>query len=468
MAVRMAVLDGTLYDVLPYQFHEERDGGGRYIPVADRAPSVRYGLCRMAVEDSVSLLFGDGHFPGVQCDNEDTREAITDLIRETHLDRVMTEAAIRGSVGSIAIRLRVLKQRVFFDVFDTLYLTPKYDPEAPDVLVGIVERYRVKGDELAARGYVIPDDCMRADYWFSREWDENTETWWLPILCADAADGKKPKVDKARTVKHSLGFCPWVWIKNLPGGDEIDGLCTFRPAIETQIEIEYQLSLGARALKYSSSPTLLLKEPSGSSQVAIAAGDTIVVDKEGDGKWLEIDGGASEAVREYVRLLREVALESIHGNRSNADKVSAAQSGRALELLHQPLIWLADKLRLTYGECGLLPLLNLVVRAAQRYPLRVAGKAVKLSADNPLSLSWPRWFPATASDRSSDAGTLRTLTQAGLMSEQTAIRQIVPVYDIASETDEMAAIAADQDRADARAAAQAAQLKATEPVAASA
>jgi hypothetical protein len=51
------VLDGTIYDGLPYQFYEERNGAGEYVPLRMRRPSVRYGLCRVVVEDSVALLF---------------------------------------------------------------------------------------------------------------------------------------------------------------------------------------------------------------------------------------------------------------------------------------------------------------------------------------------------------------------------------------------------------------------------
>ena len=61
------VLDGKLYEVLPYQFHEERGAGGEYIPLRNRRPSVRYALCRIVVEDSVSLLFSEGHFPTIDC-----------------------------------------------------------------------------------------------------------------------------------------------------------------------------------------------------------------------------------------------------------------------------------------------------------------------------------------------------------------------------------------------------------------
>jgi len=32
-------------------------------------------------------------------------------------------------------------------------------------------------------------------------------------------------------------------------------------------------------------------------------------------------------VIEYVRCLRELALESVHGNRASAERIAAAQSG---------------------------------------------------------------------------------------------------------------------------------------------
>ena len=121
---------------------------------------------------------------------------------------------------------------------------------------------------------------------------------------------------------------PIVWIRNLPGGEGVDGACTFRAAIETNIEIDYQLSQAGRGLKYSSDPTLLIKEPATSdSEIVKGAGNALVVSEKGDAKLLEIGGTACEAVISYVRTLREFALESVHGNRANADRLTAAQSG---------------------------------------------------------------------------------------------------------------------------------------------
>ena len=105
-----------------------------------------------------------------------------------------------------------------------------------------------------------------------------------------------------------------------------------------------------------------------------------MVSEKGDARLLEIGGTAAGAVLDYVRMLRELALEGVHGNRADASRLGAPASGRALELMNQGLIWLADNLRVSYGEGGVLPLCRMVLRAAGRYPLVVgAGR-------------WGRWM----------------------------------------------------------------------------
>jgi hypothetical protein len=425
------VIDGDIYDVLPYQFHEERGAGGEYIPLRSRRPSVRYALCRIVVEDSVSLLFSEGHFPTINSPDRAVRTFLADVLKEAHMNLTMTEAAMRGAVGSVAILMRVLRGRVFFDILDTTYLTPEWDPQEPDTLVRVTEQYKVPGTTLKSLGYDVPEP--EPDWWFTRAWNTNDETWFVPSL---AVSDRGLVVDEARSVKHGLGFVPIVWIRNLPGssstGDEAEGACTFQGAIETQIEIEYQLSQAGRGLKYSSDPTLLIKEPAtADSEIVKGAGNALVVSEKGDAKLLEIGGTAAAAVIEYVRTLRELALESVHGNRANADRLTAAQSGRALELMNQGLVWLADNLRISYGEGALLSLARMVLRASAIYRLRIMGREVMpMDAGARLSLNWPRWYPLTADDRQRDAQTLRTLVDAGLISRESAVKAIADTYDI--------------------------------------
>jgi hypothetical protein len=154
------VLAGTIYNVLPYQFHEERGAGGEYIPIRQRRPSIRYALCRTVVEDSVALLFSEGHFPTIVCTDLELRGFLADLVRDAGLNAVMIDAALRGSVGSVALLLRILKGRVYVSVVDSLFLTPVWRADAPDTLAVVTEQYKVRGAQLAAQGYEIAEPSI--------------------------------------------------------------------------------------------------------------------------------------------------------------------------------------------------------------------------------------------------------------------------------------------------------------------
>ncbi len=454
------VRDGKLYDHIPYAFSEERNGNGEYIPLSKRRPSVRTGICRVVVEDAVSLLFGEGRFPMVEAPTQELRTVIKKLIVEARLGEVMNAAAIHGSVGSVAVLMRILSNRAFFEMLDTTYLTPSWSLAAPDSLDRVIELRKVTAAQLRAAGYVVQD----GEYWFQRVWDVDAETWYFPISIVDYANGIAPRPDPTRTVVHGLGFVPMVWIKNLPSQDKFDGPCTFEAAISTVIEMDYQLSQAGRGLKYASDPTLLIKEPAiaGEGSIVRSAGNALVVSEKGDAKLLEINGTAAAAVVEYVHVLREVALESIHGNRTNVDKLNGAQSGRALELMNQGLLWLADRLRITYGQNGLLPLIRMVCLASNKVGITVGGEPVgRLQADG-LSLKWARFSPPNYAEKLQEAQAYRTLRDGGLLSQETAIGKIAADNDIEDLSEEIDKITRDQAGIDARLKRQQANVTAAE------
>lgn len=442
------VIDGKMYENLVYNFaQEQNEGTGEYIPLHKRRPSVRYNLSRTVVDDSVSLLFSEGHFPSVDCKDEPTRDTLELILKDSGLNEVLIDAATRGSVGSVAVLMRVLKNRVFWLVMPTAYLTPEWDPQAPDTLLRVSEQYKVLGEVLAAMGYTIKPKDLKQNFWFRREWDGKAETWFQPLLVSERKEGKGFVKDAKKTTTHNLGFVPVVWVKNLPGGDEIDGAPTMPPeAIDTQIEIDYQLSQCGRGLRYSSDPTLHIKQPAFSDNQMVRGADrAIITSADGDAKLLEINGTAVAAVIEYVRAARELALEGAHGNRSNADKLSAATSGRAMELMNQSLIWLADKLRISYGEGALLEMLGMVIKARSKFKLvdRKGRKLPELSDKEDISLRWPQWYAPTYADKMTQATTLDTLRLAGLISQETAVKSLAEGYDIEDPEDEIRQINAD-------------------------
>jgi hypothetical protein len=456
------ILNGSFYDHLPHGFHQEMSESHEYVPLRSRRPSVQYALCRLVVDDSVSLLFSEGHFPSAETEDEAVKESLADIAKDLRLNEVMLETAVVGSTGSVALHLRILQQadgksfRPFVDVKHTRYLTPEYNPAAPDVLHCVHEKYKTKGQALKDLGYAIKDDELNTWFWFARDWDAAAEIWFLPwkMSTTEETQGEISPytVDTARTVIHDLGFVPWIWIRNLPGKlkllefhpgrpssgnairySKIDGACTFAGAIDAMIEIDYQLSQVGRGLKYAMDPLLLLKEPAAPQDGGFvkSGGNAMVVGKDGDGKMLEIGGTAFTVVMDYVRALREYALESVHGNRTDPQKLSTAQSGRAMELMNQALIWLADKLRVSYGEGAMLSLLKMVVAAHGKFPLTIKGqKMMAIKPDTEITLRWPRWYAPTAQDRQAIANTLKMHADAGHISRQTAVSSIAADFDV--------------------------------------
>jgi hypothetical protein len=458
-----AMLDGTIYDVLPYAFHVEKNDAGEYIQLRDRRPSVPYGLCSSVVDDSVGLLFSEEHFPTVTCENNEAAEALEAIAKDCHLNETMIDAGTRGSVGSVAIRMRVLSNRYFFDALNTQFLTPVWKAGAPDTLEKVIELYKTKGKALKALGYPIAPDDAAKDFWFRREWDSLAESWFDPLPVSKDNDPEAMSIDSKRSVTHSLGFVPMVWIRNLPGGDDIDGKCTFSKAISANIEIDYLLSQGGRGLKYAMDPTLLIKEPAtgAGGSIVKGGGNAIVVGADGDAKMLEMSGDGTLALLEYVRLVRQIALESIHGNKADADKIAAAQSGRAMELMNQALIWLADKLRISYGEKGLLQLYRMIAKVSQKAKLVDSnGQSIApISLDKPLTLKWPAWYAPTWADKTNEATTLTALTSGGILSKETATDSIAEEYDIEDVPAELTRISGEKEAADAAEVAKATAIK---------
>jgi hypothetical protein len=109
-----------------------------------------------------------------------------------------------------------------------------------------------------------------------------------------------------------------------------------------------------------------------------------------------------------------------------------------MELMNQSLIWLADKLRISYGEGALLSLLRMIVTASAKMKIKVKRKEIgDLSQGDDLSLRWPHWYAPTYADKQSEALTLGTLRDKALLSQETAVKTLAPGYDIADPAEEL-------------------------------
>ena len=124
--------------------------------------------------------------------------------------------------------------------------------------------------------------------------------------------------------------------------------------------------------------------------------------------------------------------------------LSAAQSGRALELMNQGLIWFADNLRVSYGA-GLLELARMMIRASNRYRYAHTRSEFRRSTYRRGSVSngpvGTRRLPRTG------CATHRRCAcwpPSAAISRETALKSIADVYDIEDVPAELARIAAER------------------------
>ncbi|MFT9197795.1 MAG: portal protein, partial [Gluconobacter oxydans] len=136
------------------------------------------------------------------------------------------------------------------------------------------------------------------------------------------------------------------------------------------------------------------------------------------------NGNAAGAVLDHYRELRLVVLEQLHGNRAHGDRIGGAQSGKAMEMMCQPLIWLVDRLRHSYGEGALLSIYRMACRfsCVLENGLRIGGTLVKDLPYCRMSLRWPAWFPSTDPELLSLTQGLVTAVSNGILSRETAVR----------------------------------------------
>ena len=111
------------------------------------------------------------------------------------------------------------------------------------------------------------------------------------------------------------------------------------------------------------------------------------------------------------------------------------------------MVWLADRLRVSYGEGALLSLLRMALAAHAEYPLTVEDEELpKINAKAKVVLKWPRWYPPTTSDHQNTSTTLKVLKDSRLISSETAVKYISEDYGISDVNAELALIQADVDK----------------------
>jgi hypothetical protein len=438
-------LDGTLYDdakLTPFDREFSGPGAtGEYVELKDRRPSVVSNFARQFVEQTIGLLWMDEQFPIVRCfsaadpteEDSEAEKIVQHLIEAISADEIMARATYLGSIGSAAIVVRGLpaaqhspEGEPWYEVWRGYQCVPIFNERNPRVLEALPIMYSLTGEELKHAGYGVAKDDATATFWLRIDLDARREVRYKPMRqdrfeqLGQEVNGQIVRWEPDSEYPHRFGVTPAVWGRSPNAGNhELDGPCIFGPAIDTIVEIDYALSQIGRAYYYTADPILALRggvlnvnqyAPEGSKTVPTADELTdgtanraarkhqINVPAGGDAKLLEIEGSGLNNALEYVTRLREYALESIGGMKSDSETQKGAQSGKALELLYQALVIVVKRLRLAWGNRVLIPMLDLTLRGIQTGELVIPGVTPIDPNAIVMRLKWPQWMTPTGAD----------------------------------------------------------------------
>lgn len=456
------ILFNEYFDHLGAAFYDEVSGTSataKMIPLIQRRPSAPYNFIQMFAKESARKLFSGRHFPLVRSENLVLDALLPKVISQSNLPLKMTQAAYFGSVGAVAVTVRVAEDgAIKIEVWRADWCSPVFDPygrlkklrihylaRGSDILESLKMSLDPEGAPLyelvRERGILIESSDT---YWTVFDISDEETLYYNPIL-QDDWNPVAPALELVPlySIEHPGAIFPAVWITNMGSINGSEGECSWENASEIYIEIAYTLSQIGRAVRYNAAPQLVIKgsmnEDEGEDSLVRSPVTTIYVaageksadglsQEGGDAKLLEMTGHGISVGLDYIDKLRKWALETISAGRKDLEQMHGPMSGRAMEMIDQEALDVIYEMRTAYGDNGLLPILQIILRFYQLFGLA----DFSVEDLNQLLLDWPKPYLATAGEAAQLGQAIMAFLETGVMTPEEAKNYLCGYLDLSS------------------------------------
>lgn len=423
-------VNGTQYDGRPGFYDNRR-------PLLERAPNVVDPVVKNAITSNADMVFGEWRWPAItslggDSDSEGGTDASAasggeaslsedeSVILDRFIARVVDQAQLKANtrqylewsqgVGTGAAICSVKRGRFHVEIVKAQRCTPQLDPVTGDVIsMEIKYPYFIDTFDAAKNKWV------RTCWVYRRVIDEDSDTEFHPVLAPK--DPKETIVWRANpdaSVVHALGFCPVRWYPRarvaLDSG-EVDGHA-IHESLTDEIEAhDFSLSQRQRAGLYTGDPQQWqtgVSKKEGAPMARSAAFDpkqsalsaqteagwtgglaseseparrrgagTILSSENPDAKFgiLALSGDSLKAISDNADDLKLVIQRGMSVVEINLTAAGFARdaSGKALEILYKLQTDGCNRIREDFGNRGLLPIIQMLLRLAYVVGSRDAG-----------------------------------------------------------------------------------------------
>lgn len=412
-----------------------------FIPLRQRKPRVIFGLGKRMVDTVAAKLCGEEVFPRFAIeDDPDTEQLIQLVAKAANLQFNVLHAARKAvGCGSSFLRFYVIGATIRLEVYDSKHCYPVFDEEG-------------QLDEIEIR-YVFEDEDDLDDKGKPRE------KWYRMVLGREAdiifdnphfvAGGETPVFEEVGRADHAFGFVQGTWFRTAPDKHKPDGPALIESCCDLIDAINYSLSQADQAVAYAQEPQLVL------SGLDVEEVDDLIkssqkawnLGREGKAEFLEADLGGVEKGMELRDKFKQHVCDVARVCLLDPEKiVGSAQSAKAMEVLHGPLLELVGELRQFMG-----PLIVEVLTKITVTMLMLNARGENLVLTMPpnytpksltLSTTWPPVFPMTMEDLRAKIGVAVQVSNASLISRESVLKWIAKDFGIENVEEEAAKVAA--------------------------
>jgi hypothetical protein len=414
-------IHSTQYDHLP-EWSESCDVGESFRPALKRKPSIIFPFAKVFQDRVATKLSGKSSFPKFQIAEDQETEFFLDIVtRSVSFSSKMLEVAKDlVSYTSAFCRIKMVDGILRLEDYNSNYCYPQFD--AAGNLESVEIKYVYETDEMdKSTGKMI---CR----WYKLELGKQSDILYdNPEYKADA----DPVFTPVETVEHNLGFVQGEWFKwgddlHSPDGNDEPVVCQISGFIDA---INYNLSQRNHAAGYGMEPQLTITGMTEDEMEDFikSSSRAWVMGREGKAEFLEVAGSGIERGKVVSDDLLKFAQHAARIVFLDPEKmVAGAQSGKAMEVMHQPMIELINELR-PWMEKGMISLLQKMVMIIVSYQMQGYETMYQtpqgwMPKNLDITAQWPPVFEMTIQDMQQTLMLAVQASNANIISRYSALK----------------------------------------------
>ena len=433
--------------VIPPGFYDANDS----YPIKFRKPTAPYALGKVIVDRFTGLLFSERHHPSMEVEGDaNTEDYINALVDQGRLWPHMIQARMYGgAMGTVAMGFQFVDGKLEFEVHDPRWCTPVFSDRAQLKLQAIEKRYMYPIDE-------VDEDTgqyVTVWYWYRRIIDQTGDVIFAPV---EVGDGTEPTWVPDKVVTHGFGFCPVLWVQNMPVQDDMDGDPDCHGIFDMIETIDALLAMADKGTLANCDPTVVISTDAEMDEVKKGSDNALKLPTGGSARYMELAGTGPKTAVELAKEFRTMALEIAQCVLDHPDVTN--RTATEVERVYSGMIAKADIMREQYGEHCIKPLIEMVLQAVHNFEegfidvetaehivgvVNIPPKAVK-AADGTVELEprklgtvtgvpqvkWPPYFEPMLSDIEMATRSAIAAKVGGVIDRVQAVKFVAPYFKI--------------------------------------